>query len=196
MKLRTILLFGAPGCGKGTQGKVLGELPGFFHCSCGEVFRSLKVDTELGRIFVEYSSRGQLVPDEPTIQLWREFIQSMERAGRFDPGRDTLLLDGIPRNVRQARLLEGTIEVVGVVSLVCLEPDRLVHRLQRRAIKENRMDDANLEVIRQRLATYEEESRPVLEHYGPARRHDVDALRSPLQVLHDVVEVLLRLPGR
>ena len=101
MKFRTILLFGAPGAGKGTQGKILGTIPNFFHCACGDVFRSLKTDSEIGRIFLEYSSRGELVPDETTIDLWNEFIHSMTKAHRFHPDDDTLVLDGIPRNVHQ-----------------------------------------------------------------------------------------------
>ena len=79
MKYRTILLFGAPGAGKGTQGKILGTIPNFFHCACGDVFRSLNATDPLGRVFLEYSSRGELVPDEPTVELWRSFIQSCER---------------------------------------------------------------------------------------------------------------------
>ena len=72
-KYRTILLFGAPGSGKGTQGKILGSVPNFFHCACGDVFRSLKADSAIGQVFIEYSSRGELVPDGPTIDLWREW---------------------------------------------------------------------------------------------------------------------------
>src|SRR5690242_3912271 len=98
MKYRTVLLFGAPGAGKGTQGKILGAIPKFFYFACGDVFRNLTIEKELGRIFVEYSSRGELVPDEPTVQLWRETITASQAAGRFNPDRDILLLDGIPRN--------------------------------------------------------------------------------------------------
>src|SRR6202140_3182015 len=111
MKFRTILLFGAPGSGKGTQGKILGTIPNFFHCACGDVFRSLTVQSTIGKTFLEYSSRGELVPDEPTIQLWRQFIENSMRVGRFHPDNDTLILDGIPRNVHQARMLKDTLDV-------------------------------------------------------------------------------------
>jgi len=70
-----MLLFGAPGAGKGTQGKILGTIPNFFHCACGDVFRSLNHESEVGRVFLEYSSRGALVPDKPTIGLWQHFIE-------------------------------------------------------------------------------------------------------------------------
>src|ERR1700722_7230273 len=99
MKYRTILLLGAPGAGKGTQGKILGTIPNFFHCACGDVFRNLTTDSSIGRVFIKYSSRGELVPDQPTIELWSEFIDNCKRAGRFHPEHDTLVLDGIPRNV-------------------------------------------------------------------------------------------------
>src|SRR5688572_32336067 len=88
MKYRTILLFGAPGAGKGTQGKILGTIPKFFHCACGDVFRSLKTDSAIGKTFLEYSSRGELVPDQPTVELWRYFIEGTTRTGRFHPGED------------------------------------------------------------------------------------------------------------
>src|SRR5687768_15362853 len=93
-----VLLFGAPGSGKGTQGKILGSIPGFFHCACGDVFRNLTIESELGRTFLEYSSKGELVPDKPTVQLWRQFIDANTRAGRFHGESDVLVLDGIPRN--------------------------------------------------------------------------------------------------
>src|SRR5262249_13497127 len=165
MNYRTILLFGAPGAGKGTQGKILGTIPGFFHCACGEVFRSLKADSEVGRIFIEYSSRGELVPDRPTVKLWHHFIESCTKTGRFHPEQDTLVLDGSPRNVHQAEMLQDTLEVVAIFYLSCKRPNALVHRIQRRALKENRLDDAKLETIRHRLQTYEKETRPVLDFY-------------------------------
>ncbi|MCP5523325.1 MAG: nucleoside monophosphate kinase [Verrucomicrobiales bacterium] len=193
MKLRTVLLFGAPGSGKGTQGKVLGALPGFYHCSCGEVFRSLKLDTPLGRVFVEYSSRGELVPDGPTIELWRQFIGNCRQGGHYDPANDILVLDGIPRNLAQAELLRDTLDVRAVVYLTCPHPEKLVQRLQRRALKENRLDDANLETIRRRLETYDQESRPVLDFYGRELLHEVDATQTPLDVLEDVVAVIRRI---
>lgn len=194
MKYRTMLLFGAPGSGKGTLGKVLGALPNCFHCACGDVFRSLRKDTPMGKVFEEYSSRGQLVPDGPTVEIWRDFIQRSIAEGRFQPDRDTLLLDGIPRNVVQAELLEESLEVVAIIHLACDRPEVLVERLQRRAFKEGRLDDTDLEVIRHRLETFERETRPVLEYYPAQRVHRVDASPSPMQVLHDVLGRLLKVP--
>lgn len=192
MSYRTILLFGAPGAGKGTQGKILGMVPNFFHCACGDVFRSLSMDSAVGRIFLEYSSRGDLVPDSPTVQLWHHFIDSCISSGRFRPESDTLILDGIPRNVHQAEMLRDTLDVKAVFMLRCKHVDALVERLQRRALKENRLDDANLDVIRSRLETYERESRPVLNFYPKRAIHSIDADQAPVKVLFDILKYVVK----
>jgi adenylate kinase len=188
MKFRAILLFGAPGAGKGTQGKILGTIPNFFHCACGDVFRSLAMDSEVGKVFLEFSSRGELVPDETTIRLWRHFIEGNVKSGRFRPDEDRLVLDGIPRNIHQAQMLSDSVEVVGVFYLRCREKEQLVNRLQRRALKENRLDDANLEVIRHRLETYERETKPVLNFYGKKLLHRINADQKPAKVLFDILK--------
>lgn len=187
MKYRTILLFGAPGAGKGTQGKILGTIPNFFHCACGDVFRNLTIDSKIGRVFIEYSSRGELVPDAPTIELWRKSIEGTTQAGRFRPETDTLVLDGIPRSPHQAEILKDTLDVVAVFYLRCTNLDNLVQRMQRRALRENRLDDASLEVIRNRLKTYEKETKPVLSFYGKHLVHRIDADQAPAKVLCDIL---------
>src|SRR5262245_38214338 len=164
-KYRAVLLFGAPGAGKGTQGKILGHIPNFFHFASGDAFRDLPASSALGRVFLEYASKGQLVPDEPTIELWRDRIAGSIAGGRFRPATDTLILDGIPRNPRQAAIMQDHIEVVAVLNLSCPVPERLVTRIQQRALRENRLDDAHLDVIRQRLEVYRRETRAVLDFY-------------------------------
>jgi len=190
-RYRTILIFGAPGSGKGTQGKILGKIPGFYHFACGDVFRSLDPTSELGAQFLEYSSKGELVPDEMTVRLWHESIRKTVESGRFKPERDHLILDGIPRNVAQAVLMETHIEVRRVFHLSCPDRNKLVARLKKRALRDNRLDDANEEVIRNRLGTYDSESKPMLSHYSSVKRHDIDASMTPLEVLHKVLEGLL-----
>jgi adenylate kinase len=193
MKYRTMLLVGAPGSGKGTQGKILGTIPDFYHCACGDVFRNLTIDSELGRVFLKYSSKGKLVPDRYTIRLWRENIEAQTQLGRFHPERDTLVLDGIPRSRRQAEMLNDTLDVVGVFNLVCRDTEKLVERLQRRALRDNRLDDARLDVIRKRLAIYEKETRPVLDYYGPERVHPIDSTQTPVNVLRDILRVIAQI---
>lgn len=194
MKYRAILLFGAPGAGKGTQGKILGQIPNFIHYSCGDAFRNLRVDSPLGRVFVEYASKGQLVPDEPTIELWNTSILGLIATGRFNPEADTLLLDGIPRNPRQVELMNDLIEVKAVFNLFCPQLDKLVARLQRRALKENRLDDANVDVIRARLDTYKRDTRAVLERYPEHVIHQIDSTQEPLLVLLDILKIVARIP--
>ena len=151
MRYKSILLFGAPGSGKGTQGKILGSIPGFYHSATGDIFRSLDLQSEMGRVFWEYAGKGKLVPDEITIRLWKQYIKGMEMINQFHPNSEILVLDGIPRNLEQARLLDETIEVVKVIHLVCADLGKMVERLRRRALKENRFDDASDQVIRRRL---------------------------------------------
>ena len=193
MKLRTILLFGSPGAGKGTQGTILGSIPTYLHVSSGDLFRNLRVQNPLGQTFLDYASKGQLVPDEPTIKLWHDDIKNRIHNGIFNPETDTLLLDGIPRNAAQAELLDDTLNVVGVLNLFCKDIDIMVERLQARALRENRLDDANLDTIRNRLEVYEAETRPVLEHYGDGLVHTIDSTQSPVLVLRDVLAVLANL---
>ncbi len=189
-KYRTYLFFGAPGSGKGTQGKTLGTVPGYFHCACGDVFRSIDVRTKLGQAFLEYSSRGELVPDEITVELWRVRIEHGVEAHIFKPEIDHLLLDGIPRNVQQAEIMEDIIDVRKVFHLACPDRSKLVERLKKRALKDNRLDDANESVIRRRLETYESESKPLLNHYGSELICEIDALQSPVEVLSEITRVV------
>lgn len=193
MKYRTILLFGAPGSGKGTQGKILGAIPGFVHCSCGEVFRNLSPETPLGKVFVEYSSRGDLVPDIPTIELWQQYAHGLVASGRLVPTKDILVLDGIPRNVAQAQKLEDFLEVIAVFYLCSANVDNLVLRLQRRALKDNRLDDANLEVIRNRLKNYELETKPVLNYYGNDIVHAINTDATPVQTFAELLQYIVKL---
>ena len=195
MKFNTILLFGAPGSGKGTQGQTLGSIPGLVHVACGEIFRDLRVGTPLGRVFLDYSSRGALVPDDFTVQLWEEHIGGLTRLGRYDPATDILILDGIPRNVAQARLMNNHIDVRRVYYLDCADKEKMVLRLKRRALHENRLDDASDETIQTRLYVYEAETAPVLNYYPPEKICRIDTGQSPVEVLADILADMRKLLG-
>ncbi len=188
MKYQTYLLFGAPGSGKGTQGRTLGSIPRFYHCPCGDVFRSMDTRTRVGQAFLEYSSKGQLVPDDITVQLWKVAIDAAVEAHKFKPDIDALVLDGIPRNVAQAKIMDELIDVKKVFHLSCPDREALFTRLKKRALKDNRLDDANEEVIKRRLALYETESKPVLGYYGPERITCIDASEPPAKVLLHILE--------
>jgi len=187
MTYRVFLIFGAPGSGKGTQGKIIGSIPGFYHLACGDVFRGLDVSSELGQSFLHYSGQGKLVPDDLTVQLWKEHMDKMQALGRFKPEIDHLVLDGIPRNVEQAKILEKDLDVRKIFFLTVPDIDILVERMKHRALKENRLDDANEKTIRHRLETYETESKAVLDFYGKEKSIQVDATQYPFEVLRDIL---------
>lgn len=190
-RYKSILLFGAPGAGKGTQGKILGKIPGFFHLACGDVFRSLDMTSDLGKQFLNFSSRGELVPDELTIQMWRQNMHAQTVLSLYKPKQDLLVLDGIPRNVGQARELENSLDVFKVIHLRCNDENAMMQRMRKRALKENRMDDADDKVIRHRFEVYHKETLPVLEFYPKSIVSDIDAMGSPAQVFQRVLEVVV-----
>jgi adenylate kinase len=192
-RYRSVVLLGAPGSGKGTQGEVLGTIPGLCHFSSGDMFRSLDPESELGRTVAAHSSRGALVPDDLTIRLFLDHMARRVAAGRFDPARQILVLDGIPRNVAQATILREHIDALGVIHLDCADREELVRRLQSRARSQNRADDAREEVVRHRLEVYDRLTRPVLESYPASIVHRVEATGSPARVLRSLLDVLVPL---
>jgi adenylate kinase len=190
-KYSAILLFGAPGSGKGTQGRLLGATPGFFHCACGDVFRTLDVQSPLGREFMDYSTRGELVPDELTVRLWQNRLADHVAASTFQPDNQWLVLDGIPRNPSQSRMMETFIDVSLVIHLRCEDPSVLEQRLGRRAAEDHRHDDTCVEVVRRRLAVFESESLGVLDCYPRTIARTVDASAPPGTVLAEILGHIL-----
>lgn len=190
-RYQTVLLFGAPGVGKGTQGKILAQVPGFYHMSTGDMFRTLDTHTGIGQQIMDYMSRGELVPDELTIKLWRENTKARSVLSLYKPHEDILILDGLPRNVNQAQMLKDDLSVLAIIHLICKDQDEMVKRLRRRALKENRRDDAKEEVIRHRWKIYEEETSPVLAQYPKDIVHQVDAMGSPACVLQHILGELV-----
>jgi adenylate kinase len=134
-----------------------------------------------------------LVPAEITVELWQVQIEHAVNAHRFKPELDYLVLDGIPRSVEQARLMESLIDVKQVFHLACADRKELVIRLKKRALKDNRLDDANEAIIQQRLETYDAESKPVLDYYGPSRVQTIDATQSPAKVLLEILTTVTKL---
>lgn len=192
-KYRTILLFGMPGSGKGTQGAVLGQLPDLVHISCGDIFRKLPKYGELGREIVHYTSQGLLVPDDLTVRIWERYIKILELQELLLPDQHTLVLDGLPRNYTQAERLDEVLNVVQIFHLNISDTIKARERLKARALRENRLDDINEEVIKRRLKTYYDETFQTLSFYDPATVYEIDAAQSPLDVLKDIVNRLSEL---
>lgn len=189
-KYKAILLFGAPGSGKGTQGKVLGQLPGYLHSSTGDIFRALDKNSDMGKLFTSYASKGQLVPDEFTINLWKQHMAGLVAAKKFNAESGVVIMDGVPRNVAQAELLKDTIEVVKIVYLETANLDKFVARLKARALKEGRADDADENVIRNRMTVYANETAPVLKCYPADVVVRIEADQPILKVLADIAKAL------
>ena len=190
-KFKSILLFGPPGAGKGTQGKILDAIPGFFHLSVGDIFRSIDSSSAEGQEISKYTSAGQLVPDTVTIRIWKQAMDGFIASGKYTPETDILILDGMPRNVAQTELIAGYIEVSKIINLSCDEENEMVKRIQQRAIEENRSDDTNEDVIRQRFEVYRQQTRPVLDQYSADKIAVAQAVGSPAEVLGRILEIAI-----
>ena len=149
----------------------------------------------MGKVFLDYSGAANRCPTSRSSVSGGKTSGGGGQAGRFNPGTDTLVLDGIPRNVRQAQMLRGLIRVRLVIYLKCMDVKKLAARLRRRALRENRPDDADIGVIRERMEIYERETRPVLDYYGPKLVRNIDSTQTPVNVLREVLEVLANSAG-
>lgn len=190
-RFRSVLLFGPPGVGKGTQGKIIGKIPGFFHLAAGDVFRAIDINTPDGKEIYGYISRGELVPDDLTIRIWKKAVNAYVTLSWYKPNEDLLVLDGLPRNVQQCELVQDQLEVLQVVNMECSDLEDMIHRIKKRAIRENRADDANEDVIRHRFNVFREMSRPVIDFYPPERVHNVEADGSPAEVLQRILQWMI-----
>ena len=192
-RFRSVLLFGPPGVGKGTQGGILRHIPGFFHLSVGDVFRSIDIGSPDGKEIYQYSSKGQLVPDELTVKIWKKALNAYVALSWYKPHEDLLILDGIPRNEAQTELVKDHLDIVQVINLACTDVEDMIHRMRRRAIRENRADDANEDVIRQRFKIFGEKSALVLKKYPPEIVHTIEATGSPAEVFKEVLSCVIPL---
>ncbi len=186
-----LLLIGAPGAGKGTQGETIGHLPGYFHCASGDIFRALDKESELGQKVAAYSNAGNLVPDEITLEIVQTQLEAWVADGTYNPEKEVLLLDGIPRTVNQAELISKFVDIKRVIHLSCPDYEALLVRMKKRALDKGRPDDAQEEVIRNRFSVYEAETKPILEFFGEDKVTTIDAQQHPIQVLNELTQALL-----
>lgn len=186
-KFRTILIFGPPGSGKGTLGKFLSTAGNHFHLSSGDIFRGMDPDSPTGRLYHSYASKGNLVPDEVTIEVWRQYMDGLISTNRYFPKKQFLLLDGIPRTLLQAKILDQYIEVMKIIVLDMPNINGLVKRMKRRALIEKRQDDADEEILKNRMDVYKKETLSLLNHYPNDKIATFNADQKPLEVLRDVL---------
>lgn len=187
----SILLIGPPGVGKGTQGKILGSIPGFFHLATGDMFRALDKESEIGLEFTRYSSQGLLVPDFLTVRLWKQHVEQLIAKEMVDLSNDILLLDGIPRSEPQAGMMAEHIDPFMIIHLVCEDIDEMVKRMQKRATEQGRPDDADESVIRKRFEVYREQTAPVLSCYNDDIISNIDALGTQVEVLQRILDAVV-----
>lgn len=190
-RVPAVLLFGMPGVGKGTQGSLLGTMSGMFHVSTGSIFRNLDPESQDGKLVFGMIDRGELVPDEVAVDVWKRWLNGQIADGNYDPGRDVLILDGIPRRYRQCELLEDFVDVLAVIHLEAGSDEPILERLRERALIEGRADDADERIIRRRFEIYREMTRPVLDYYPPETVHSVDPLGTQMEIKKRILERII-----
>lgn len=184
-----IVLFGKPGAGKGTQAEFLKEKYNLTHLSTGDIFRfNIKNDTDLGKLAKTFMDKGDLVPDEVTIQMLQSEVDKNPHSAGF-------LFDGFPRTLAQAAALDKFLESKGqnITATIALEADDdiLVARLLERGKTSGRPDDQDEEKIRNRYQEYNEKTAPLMDYYkGQQKFYAVDGIGTIEEVTKRVSKVI------
>ncbi len=187
--MKNIVIFGAPGSGKGTQSDLLIEKYGLEHISTGDVLRAeIKKGTELGKTAKGYIDNGQLIPDALMIDILASVYDSF---GREHKG---VIFDGFPRTIPQAEALKKMLEERGDKVAAMLEldvpEDELMTRLIKRGQESGRADD-NEETIKKRLVVYHSQTQPLIEWYKKEGLHyHINGLGTLERIFGDIQKVI------
>lgn len=184
-----IVLFGAPGCGKGTQAALLKEQFGIEHVSTGEVIRGhIRRGTELGKAVQACIERGELAPDELVINMIADYVaEHKDSAG--------CIFDGFPRTTAQAVAFDKILAEHGLqVDLMVqikVEESELIRRILLRGEESGRADDSSEEVIRQRLEVYWQQTAVVADHYAAQNKYNrIDGMGT-IEEVNDRIKALI-----
>ena len=187
--MKNIVIFGAPGSGKGTQSDKLIEKYGLEHISTGDVLRAeIKRGTELGQTAQKFIDQGQLIPDDLMVSILASVYDSFGRDHRG------VIFDGFPRTIPQAEALKAMLAERGDTVSAMLEldvpEDELMKRLILRGQQSGRADD-NEATIRKRLVVYHEQTQPLIEWYKhEGLHHHIDGLGDLDRVFQDICKVI------
>ena len=187
--MKNIVIFGAPGSGKGTQSELMIKKYGFEHISTGDVLRNeIKNGTELGKTAKEFIDKGQLIPDELMIDILAKVYDS------FGKEHKGVIFDGFPRTIPQAEALKKMLaerghSIAAMIELYAPE-DILMARLLNRGKEQGRSDD-NEETIKKRLAVYNTQTAPLIDWYKAEGLHHYVKSYGELEVIFaDVCKVV------
>ncbi len=183
----TLLFFGPPGSGKGTQAKFLSQLTGHYHLSAGDIFRSISKESRFGQSMRECSEKGLLIPDQMATEIWRDHTANLVKKGLYRPENQLLFADGMPRTVEQALLLKDCLFVKGVIFLEIDDQDCLIDRLTARADLEDRDDDKDLKTLKTRLEVFTTQTKEVLQTFPQEIIIAVSAKQRPFEVTRDIL---------
>ncbi len=180
-----IVFIGPPGAGKGTQCKRLAEFLGIPHLSTGEMLRSARKESALGRLVSSYIDAGRLAPDYLVMRIVRKRLLAADC-------RQGCLFDGFPRTLVQAHLLDEHLaesgERVNVVLDLRVEQEELIARMLKRSQTEDRADDTE-QTIQARLQVFHTQTAPLLDYYADQGVvEQVDGMRSPDEVFRDICQ--------
>lgn len=187
--MKNIVIFGAPGSGKGTQSDLIIEKYGLGHVSTGEVLRAeIKKGTELGKIAQGFIDNGQLIPDELMIDILAGVYDG------FGKEHKGIIFDGFPRTIPQAEALKKMLDERGhkVAAMIELDvpEEELMQRLIKRGQESGRADD-NEETIKKRLTVYHNQTAPLIDWYKKEGiHHHINGLGSLERIFGDIVEVV------
>jgi adenylate kinase len=189
IKMKNIVIFGAPGSGKGTQSDLLIEHYGLGHISTGDVLRNeIKKGTELGKTAQSYIDKGNLIPDDLMVSILAGVYDAYGR------GHKGVIFDGFPRTIPQAEALKQMLDERGDKIAAMLEldvpEDELMKRLILRGKQSGRADD-NEETIKKRLQVYHAQTQPLVQWYEQeGLHHHINGLGTLERIFADIQKVI------